>query len=739
MQDIRPVPEKSTTIRTDPLPPKGRRRQVAAQLAVLCLLVGIATYLWTAPFRAERALQHASLQQILAQAKRQPNNPRVFYYEGLRLRELGQTGPAQAAFARAATLDGDDEDTWLAWASVSGQQSGAQYAYQILTQFLKTHPRSARAHAALALLYEQKSVHSRAYEEASAAAKLNPGDAANWQIVGIEAMALDNAPEAEPAFQHAIALAPGDWRAHEGLGNALLARKQLPQAITAFRDAVRLAPRVALTHLALGTALLDSAVSPADYNAASLELLQAATLDPNTPGTFLILGQSFERQDRWKQARETLHRAETLDPTDPHVHFELARVDREMHLPADAAREAQQHETLQDYQTEVTNLEGRARAGNNQQARLQLARLLAAHGQYAKAADAYRNLLMRDPDSRQAEKELAALSRAHPTDVAQPISLPSYSGGTATAASLLYDADLIRTHGKLAEAEKAYRDLLAQYPNMAEAYEGLGFIYDAEGKTEDEFDQFQKAVTLNPHLPRSQANLAKIYYRASLPDEAVKHLLVAVQYSPQTPYYWHELGLSYGQSDIQYQQAEDAYKRAVQLDPKNGRYFADLGSMQWNNHEDDAAKQSFQEAMSLAPDDPDICFSQANFLLKHQPDATQLRRISVLLHKTLAADPRSPAALAAMGDLALKQGNTKSALVSLQAAVTSAPRTPSLWYQLSRAYQRVGDTARAADARRTFTLLSDQHLRLISIPWAGSSAAQRSRAAAPTCPPLRAG
>src|SRR5690348_727058 len=84
--------------------------------ALLLLLCVVAAYVWTLPLRREKALRAASVSQLIALTKREPNNPRVFYHLGLRLQSMGQVPPARAAFERAAELDHDDEEAWLAWA-----------------------------------------------------------------------------------------------------------------------------------------------------------------------------------------------------------------------------------------------------------------------------------------------------------------------------------------------------------------------------------------------------------------------------------------------------------------------------------------------------------------------------------------------------------------------------------------------------------------------------------------------
>src|SRR5581483_525835 len=143
-----------------------RRALGRLEIAVFIVLLPLAVYLWSAPGLAERALSRASLRDLIRTSQQQPDNPRVFYYLGLRYQQLGDMEQANAAFSRAAQLRVDDEKSWLAWAETSASIGKDEDALQILKMFLQTHPRSAPAHYALAQLYQQNGAYKRALEEA---------------------------------------------------------------------------------------------------------------------------------------------------------------------------------------------------------------------------------------------------------------------------------------------------------------------------------------------------------------------------------------------------------------------------------------------------------------------------------------------------------------------------------------------------------------------------------------------
>jgi len=66
------------------------------------VLIPVAVYLWAAPTLAERALTQASLPELIADSQRDPNNPRVFHYLGLRYQAAGELEQALAVSLLAA-------------------------------------------------------------------------------------------------------------------------------------------------------------------------------------------------------------------------------------------------------------------------------------------------------------------------------------------------------------------------------------------------------------------------------------------------------------------------------------------------------------------------------------------------------------------------------------------------------------------------------------------------------------
>lgn len=394
-------------------PQQDRRLRVGLEIAALALLVPAAVFFWTAPRRQEIALQHATLTALTDELRKQPENPRVAYYLGLRLRDAGRTTEAQAAFKRAAERDIDDEDLWLAWASTQG---GSRPAIDILTLFLAKNPHSARAHLMLAETYEQNRAYKRAYEEASVASRLAPHNADALRVLGVNAMAWSPTVVAVAALRRAVALRPDDWRNQIALGDALSQTGRRSDALANFQAATRLAPTQAVAFLSLGRCLLLPPTTPEDREAARRSLERSAALAPAIPLARLLLGQAYVQQQAWSKARVSLELARRLAPDDDKIAFELARVYRRSGDVTAAREELGRHRHLLVFKSKTRLLKERILQNpGDSRLRLQLARLYAAYDDDAAAAEQYRQILGREPGSADARRELARIESRNRT------------------------------------------------------------------------------------------------------------------------------------------------------------------------------------------------------------------------------------------------------------------------------------------------------------------------------------
>jgi tetratricopeptide (TPR) repeat protein len=408
-------------------------RRTRVGLILVAVLAPIALYCATIPVRTRQALEHASLTQLQTRTQADPNDLQAQYSLARRARREGQYQVALSAYSRVAMSDPSDEAVWTEFAQTAAADHQIRLAVQILQTFVQKNPDGARAHAALAEVYVQGNAPGSALDEASEAVKLDSGSAEAWLAKGqaAEAMvaydqstgdyggSLSVADQARDAYRKAISLAPSDWRGYAGLGSLEGSLTHYGEAISPLRRAVSLGARDPTLYAKLGSSLVITGSSPADVAEAIRYLLQATALEGGLSPegrlrTYLALGQAYQSQARWRDALPWLQKAAVLAPGRPDVHFALARVYQGLGDTAQATKETQVHEALAARTLARQRLMDHVGAvPSDSQARLQLARLLAASGEYAQAAEQYRTLLRQVPQATAPRKELEALLRAH--------------------------------------------------------------------------------------------------------------------------------------------------------------------------------------------------------------------------------------------------------------------------------------------------------------------------------------
>ena len=688
------------------------------ELIALPLLIGAAVFFWTAPMRAERALKHASFDELRAASRRDPDNPRVFYYLGIRLRDLGQLGPANAAFARAATLDTSSEETWLAWASTAAVSGKDQEAFEAFEKCVQAHPDSKEAHLSLALFCHEHYALQRAYEEAAAAARCDPKDATAWRLAGVTALQLQDLKGAESALRKAAALAPRDWRAQLGLGQALNAQHRSPEALEYYQHAADLAPEQATVTLILGQTQLLLAKNNEEREAARRTLVRAAQQNPNSGEALLSLGQALAQLQRRQEARTTLQAAKIRIPRNAQVHFELARIDRQLGDAVEAARETLIHSEIKSYDEARLSLGSQARTGSDPLIRLKLARLYMAHGDFTEAKLEYRNLIAhasQDHAAQTAQRELGRLEQDHPetppiaTTLLLPLEGPAPQVSTP---ALLKDADSILAQKRFPEAEKAYLQIVVRDPQSARALQGMGLALASEGKTEQAFLALDKALKLDSHLAQAQFTLAHLYYDQGFVDEAARRMEALTKEGPNKGEYLHALALCYLDDTTRYLETEELLKRAVTCEPKRAEYLRDLGKAEINLTHSADAENDYRQALALDPAALDTQLALGTFLLDHQPTTPRLQEAERLLQAVTAKDPANADGLLGLGRVALSRGDLQLALAHLQQAVAHNPNLAAGWYQLARAFDRAGDSTRAKDCRTAFQNITNYRREL---------------------------
>jgi predicted O-linked N-acetylglucosamine transferase (SPINDLY family) len=135
-----------------------------------------------------------------------------------------------------------------------------------------------------------------------------------------------------------------------------------------------------------------------------------------------------------------------------------------------------------------------------------------------------------------------------------------------TTASPFEAAVECHRRGRLAEAERLYRQVTAQDPSYANASFLLGAISLAAGRAEAAVPLFRRAIEVDPANPTYHANLGEAYRRLGRLAETVDALLAAIRLKPDLAEPVYNLGLllhDHGESAV----ALACFERAAELRP----------------------------------------------------------------------------------------------------------------------------------------------------------------------------
>jgi tetratricopeptide (TPR) repeat protein len=202
--------------------------------------------------------------------------------------------------------------------------------------------------------------------------------------------------------------------------------------------------------------------------------------------------------------------------------------------------------------------------------------------------------------------------------------------------------------GRLAEAEKIYRQVLTQQPNHAEALNFLGIIASHGGRWDAANDLIRRAIASKPTIAAYHSNLGVVLSHLGLLDDAIAAIRQAIRLNPDLAGAHYNLGnLLRDRGNIEeaiialrqavvlkpdyaeahnnlgnvlrrkdlLDEAMEAHRRALQIKPDFAEGYNNLGDALRDNGRIDDAISAVRKAIELKPDYGDAHFNLANLLL----------------------------------------------------------------------------------------------------------------------------
>jgi cellulose synthase operon protein C len=217
------------------------------------------------------------------------------------------------------------------------------------------------------------------------------------------------------------------------------------------------------------------------------------------------------------------------------------------------------------------------------------------------------------------------------------------------------------------------------------AHYSLGLAFRQKALFDEALREFRLATERGEDNFLVQQAQAELLLLRGDSAEALRLYEVLVEQEPASPKLWNEIGVAQHQAG-QLEAAEQAYRRALEIDGTYSLAWSNLGVVRHHRSEP-GAEAAFRSALGETRALPDAWRNMA--LLLQQ--SGRMEESVAAFQRALDADPDSASAAAGMGVLLLDLGRAEEARSVLLRAVESDPELAEARYHLAFALSALGD------------------------------------------------
>jgi len=380
--------------------------------------------------------------------------------------------------------------------------------------------------------------------------------------------------------------------------------------------------------------------------------------------------------NRWDEAILSLERALAFDPHSERLQLTLAKA--YLHNQQLAEGGAVLEHLLKDFPDQMVGWE-------------LLGELRSYQERYAEAADAYSQILLKDPANEVIRLRLIAVYDQQKNQVKAVAETNTLLGlNPDSLAGRLTLARLQRNSRQADEAIKTYRDLLVRRPGQLQTILELGQLLEKEQQVAKAIDLYRESLNDNPELLAIYKQLARILILQERYTEALSLLKQAQRQRPDDLQILTRIGLLQ-LSREDYPGAEETFRQALEIQPGAHNSLYSLGMALIGQHRNTAALEIF----SRIPPGSDIyaeAVLQLGYLYRQEGDMEQ--GIAVL-QQAIAAGEQKVDLYYYLSSFLAEADHYAAAGELVRQGLVIFPQEPSLHYQLAVIYERLDDRQQA--------------------------------------------
>jgi protein O-GlcNAc transferase len=262
--------------------------------------------------------------------------------------------------------------------------------------------------------------------------------------------------------------------------------------------------------------------------------------------------------------------------------------------------------------------------------------------------------------------------------------------------------------GRLAEAETAYRAVLAAEPDNFDALHLSGVVAHQLGQHEAAAERIARALARNPSNAAAQNNLGVVFRAQGKLDEALACFRKALALQPDYADartnlfdgHFHFGNVLRGNGRLE--AAVDHFGKALALKPDSAAANVNLGNVLNEQGKPNEAAVCYEKALAFNPDLPEAHFNLGHVL----KERGKLDQAIECYRKALALNADFPEAHFSVGQVLNQEGRMEEAVICYQKALALNPaHTEARWgLAMSQIPAVYGSEAERARCRNAFSL-----------------------------------
>jgi protein O-GlcNAc transferase len=197
--------------------------------------------------------------------------------------------------------------------------------------------------------------------------------------------------------------------------------------------------------------------------------------------------------------------------------------------------------------------------------------------------------------------------------LARKKSAPATPSMTSRVPALFSDAVRLHREGRLADAERQYRGVLALDARHAESLHRLGLIAYQEGRHEIAVDLIGRAIAIDPMAAAYHCNLGSALKAQGRLDQAAACYERALELNSGDTVARNNLG-NVLKAQGKFTAAVACYEHVIALKPDDAEVHNNLGNALFAQGKFEGAVERYKQAIALRPNYPEVHYNLANAL-----------------------------------------------------------------------------------------------------------------------------